>query len=339
MKNTNLTGVIVGGNKGSKGSTKIEAGMVVTGQYHKGLPAGVLVRLSTVVGVVTPQGRISVLETPVSIKGDVVGKQSVRQLPGERTERDALLEAINAETSESLKNSDPVTMVVQSVSADGKMELSESEYLRRNARGELKEGDIITVTVKNVADFGVFCAITPYEDGLVHVSQVKRRPAAPTPGETMEVVVLELKDQPDGKLRCGLSEIGVAVAKQRAIDAKREAEQAAALEAGKAMLPKLVAHVWSTELDQDGRELVEVEGSTGVARVTGNAGDHLKVVFVGDCGGEVAGTLPDAELYCPKASVARVGNNIKVRVIGVDLVTGTVTVSRKGMAKPKAGKK
>lgn len=327
MKNTNLTGVIVGGNKGSKGSTKIEAGMVVTGQYHKGLPAGVLVRLSTVVGVVTPQGRISVLETPVSIKGDVVGKQSVRQLPGERTERDALLEAINAETSESLKNSDPVTMVVQSVSADGKMELSESEYLRRIARGGLKEGDIITVTVKNVADFGVFCAITEYEDGLVHVSQVKRRPAAPTPGEKMEVVVLELKDQPDGKLRCGLSEVGVAAAKQRVIDAKREAEQALALEAGKAMLPKLVAHT------------DEVEGSTGVARVTANGGDHLKVVFVGECGGEVAGTLPDAELFCPKASVSRVGNNIKVRVIGVDLVAGTVTVSRKGMAKAKPGKK
>lgn len=326
MKNNNLMVGVVGGKSGSK-STKIEKGMVVKGKYHKGLPNGVLVKLSEVVGVVTPQGSISVLDTPVVITGNVVGKQGVRQLPGERTERDALLEAINAETTESLNNSDAVTLVVQSVSTDGKMELSESEYQRRQARGTLKVGDIVTLPVKSVAGFGVFCALSEFEDGLVHISQVKRRPAPPAEGEMMEVVVLELKEEPDGKLRCGLSEVGVAAAKQRVLDAKREAAQAASLEAGKALLPKLVAHT------------DEVEGSTGVARVTANGGDHLKVVFVGPCGGEVAGTLPDAELFCPKASVSRVGNNIKVRVIGVDLVAGTVTVSRKGMAKAKAGQK
>lgn len=337
MSNNNLQGV-VGGNKGSKGM-KVEKGMVVKGKYHKGLPNGVLVKLSEVVGVVTPQGNISLLDTPVTIAGNVVGKEGVRQFPGQRDLRDALLEEINKLDAEGLSGADPVTLVVQQVSSDGKMELSESEYLRRHARGTLKPGDIVTLPVKSVAGFGVFCAISEYEDGLVHVSQVKRRPAPPAVGEMMEVVVLELKDEPDGKLRCGLSETGVAQARQSVIDAKRQAEQAAAVSAGKALLPKLVAHVEGKEEDKLGPAVEGVTGTTGKARVTGSAADHLKVVFVGDCGGEVPGTLPDAELFCPKASVSRVGNYISVRVVGVDLTAGTVTVSRKGMTKPKPGKK
>lgn len=335
MKNNDT----VGGNKGNK----IEKGMVVSGKYHKVLDLGVLVELTEVVGVVTPQGNISLLETPVAVKGKVVGKQGVKEFPGNRSERDGLLEALKAATPEDMVTCiGNVNLVVKSVT-EGKgrllIELSESEYLRRKARGDLKEGDIITVEVKNATNFGVFCAVTPYEDGLVHISQVKRRSAAPQPGEKLEVVVVEFKEQDDGKLRCGLSEVGVAAAKAKKVEVAQAAKAALALEAGKALLPKLVAHVEAKEEDKTGPAVEGVEGTVGTARVTGVTPTGLSVVFIGECAGEVPGTLPDDQLFCPKPSVSRVGNLIKVRVIGVDLTAGTVTVSRKGMAKPKPGKK
>lgn len=183
----------------------IKSGMVVRGAYFKALPAGVLVRVKEIVGSVEPDGTVSSLESPVKIEGRVVGKQSVRQFPGDRELRDALLEAIN-DPGIKLSEAAEVLLVVQHVDGD-KMELSEAEYERRSSRP--RAGDIVSARVKNVTSFGVFCAISAYEDGLVHISQVERRYGPPEIGETMEVLVMEMTEEANGKLRCALSETAV----------------------------------------------------------------------------------------------------------------------------------
>lgn len=179
--------------------------MVVRGAYFKALPAGVLVRVKEIVGCVESDGSVSLLDSPVKIEGRVVGKQSVRQFPGDRELRDALLEAIN-DPGIKLAEAAEVLLVVQHVDGD-KMELSEAEYERRSSRP--RAGDIVSVRVKNVTNFGVFCAISAYEDGLVHISQVERRYGPPEIGEIVEVLVTELTEDANGKLRCALSETAV----------------------------------------------------------------------------------------------------------------------------------
>ncbi|MBY0551938.1 MAG: S1 RNA-binding domain-containing protein [Candidatus Obscuribacterales bacterium] len=183
----------------------VKSGMVVRGIYFKPLPAGVLVRIQEVVGNVATDGTLSFLDEPINVEGRVIGKESVRQFPGNRELRDALLDAIH-EPGTNLADAEPVLLVVQQVESE-RIELSEAEYERRAWRPQV--GDIISVTVKNVAKFGVFCAISDYEDGLVHISQVERRPAPPEIGETMEVLVMEMTEEANGKLRCALSETAV----------------------------------------------------------------------------------------------------------------------------------
>ena len=65
---------------------------------------------------------------------------------------------------------------------------------------DLKPGMILTGTVRNVIDFGVFVDIGVHQDGLVHISQVCdkfiRHPSeAVSVGDVVKVVVLEV----DGK--------------------------------------------------------------------------------------------------------------------------------------------
>lgn len=184
---------------------KVSSGMVVRGTYYKPLPAGVLVLVKEIVGSVEVDGSLRIFDEPVKIAGKLVGKESVRQFPGSRELRDALLEAVN-EPNIDLGEVKDVLLVVQRVDAN-KIELSEAEYERRSSRPQV--GDFLTVVVKCVTKFGVFCAISPYEDGLVHVSQVERRYGPPEIGQSMDVVVTEMNEDGNGKLRCALSETAV----------------------------------------------------------------------------------------------------------------------------------
>ena len=62
---------------------------------------------------------------------------------------------------------------------------------------DLKEGMVLTGTVRNVTDFGAFVDIAVHEDGLVHISQIsKRRISNPSQvlkvGDIVQVKVLEV---------------------------------------------------------------------------------------------------------------------------------------------------
>ena len=73
---------------------------------------------------------------------------------------------------------------------------------------DLKPGMILTGTVRNVIDFGVFVDIGVHQDGLVHISQISRgrflkHPSeAVSVGDVVKVAVLEVDEK---KKRISLS--------------------------------------------------------------------------------------------------------------------------------------
>ena len=65
---------------------------------------------------------------------------------------------------------------------------------------DLKPGMVLTGTVRNVIDFGVFVDIGVHQDGLVHISQISskfiRHPSeAVAVGDVVKVVVLEVDEK------------------------------------------------------------------------------------------------------------------------------------------------
>ncbi len=64
---------------------------------------------------------------------------------------------------------------------------------------DLKPGMVLTGTVRNVIDFGVFVDIGVHQDGLVHISQVCEIHPAPlrggVRGDVVKVVVLEVDEE------------------------------------------------------------------------------------------------------------------------------------------------
>lgn len=65
---------------------------------------------------------------------------------------------------------------------------------------DLKPGMVLTGTVRNVIDFGVFVDIGVHQDGLVHISEVcSRRLKHPSEmvkvGDVVDVVVLSVDEQ------------------------------------------------------------------------------------------------------------------------------------------------
>ena len=72
---------------------------------------------------------------------------------------------------------------------------------------DLKPGMVLTGTVRNVIDFGVFVDIGVHQDGLVHISQVSQKfikhpSEVVSVGDIVQVVVLEVDEK---KKRIGLS--------------------------------------------------------------------------------------------------------------------------------------
>ena len=72
---------------------------------------------------------------------------------------------------------------------------------------DLKPGMVLTGTVRNVIDFGVFVDIGVHQDGLVHISQVSQKfikhpSEVVSVGDIVQVVVLEVAEK---KKRIGLS--------------------------------------------------------------------------------------------------------------------------------------
>ena len=72
---------------------------------------------------------------------------------------------------------------------------------------DLKQGMILTGTVRNVIDFGVFVDIGVHQDGLVHISQIsnkflKHPSEAVAVGDIVKVMVLEADEK---KKRISLS--------------------------------------------------------------------------------------------------------------------------------------
>ena len=65
---------------------------------------------------------------------------------------------------------------------------------------DLKPGMVLTGTVRNVIDFGVFVDIGVHQDGLVHISQItdkflKHPSQAVSVGDVVKVVVLEVDEK------------------------------------------------------------------------------------------------------------------------------------------------
>ena len=65
---------------------------------------------------------------------------------------------------------------------------------------DLKPGMVLTGTVRNVIDFGVFVDIGVHQDGLVHISQVcnkfiKHPSEAVSVGDVVRVAVLEVDEK------------------------------------------------------------------------------------------------------------------------------------------------
>ena len=65
---------------------------------------------------------------------------------------------------------------------------------------DLKPGMVLTGTVRNVIDFGVFVDIGVHQDGLVHISQVsnkfiKHPSEAVAVGDVVKVVVLDVDEK------------------------------------------------------------------------------------------------------------------------------------------------
>jgi uncharacterized protein len=65
---------------------------------------------------------------------------------------------------------------------------------------DLKPGMVLTGTVRNVIDFGVFVDIGVHQDGLVHISEVTNRrlkhpSEAVKVGDVVNVVVLSVDEQ------------------------------------------------------------------------------------------------------------------------------------------------
>ena len=65
---------------------------------------------------------------------------------------------------------------------------------------DLKPGMVLTGTVRNVIDFGVFVDIGVHQDGLVHISQVSNRflkhpSEAVSVGDVVKVAVLEVDEK------------------------------------------------------------------------------------------------------------------------------------------------
>ena len=72
---------------------------------------------------------------------------------------------------------------------------------------DLKPGMVLTGTVRNVIDFGVFVDVGVHQDGLVHISQVsskfiKHPSEVVSVGDIVQVVVLEVDEK---KKRISLS--------------------------------------------------------------------------------------------------------------------------------------
>ena len=69
---------------------------------------------------------------------------------------------------------------------------------------DLKPGMVLSVTVRNVIDFGVFVDIGVHQDGLVHISQVsnkfiKHPSEVVSVGDVVKVAVLDV-DQKRGRI-------------------------------------------------------------------------------------------------------------------------------------------
>ena len=65
---------------------------------------------------------------------------------------------------------------------------------------DLKPGMVLTGTVRNVIDFGVFVDIGVHQDGLVHISQVSQKfikhpSEVVSVGDIVQVVVLEVDEK------------------------------------------------------------------------------------------------------------------------------------------------
>ena len=65
---------------------------------------------------------------------------------------------------------------------------------------DLKPGMVLTGTVRNVIDFGVFVDIGVHQDGLVHISQIsdkfiKHPSEAVAVGDIVKVVVLDVDEK------------------------------------------------------------------------------------------------------------------------------------------------
>lgn len=74
---------------------------------------------------------------------------------------------------------------------------------------KLKVGDVVSGTVKNIANYGVFVTLFPSVDGLIHITDLSwEKVSDPSTivkvGQSISVVILDIKKNKDGKNRISL---------------------------------------------------------------------------------------------------------------------------------------
>lgn len=95
-------------------------------------------------------------------------------------------------------------IVSNKVIVDEKIALEAHDKLNK-----LKVGDVVSGTVKNIANYGVFVTLFPSVDGLIHITDLSwEKVSDPSTvvkvGQSISVVILDIKKNKDGKNRISL---------------------------------------------------------------------------------------------------------------------------------------
>lgn len=220
-----------------------------------------------------------------------------------------------------LKEGDEMTVRVLEVAEDTakggfKIGLSARDAARESDLRAL-EGSVITVEAKNFltkkgqrGDYrvGVFAALTAFDDGLVHVSELEGGPKrldTLKKGDKLEVVIKSITADGDS-FRIALSEVEAKAAK---VAVKTAAEQAQRAERAAQVLPTIA-----------------VDAVLMARNLKTGRSDGLELLL-DDC---VPAFLPTSDFNCPPASVKNT-QQLKVKVVSVDAEAGTVLVTRMGL--------
>lgn len=308
----------------------IVKGMIVKAKFERVLrktgeqPKNVLLRLTHIIGQVNADDQLEMFNQPQAVVGTIIGKEYVGEFPLDNiAQRDEAMESlVAAEDSKVIGELAPVDLEVLEVETFGgrlHVKLSESKYQKRAARGGLKLGDVRKFKVKSLAGFGVFVAISEYEDALLHRNEQLPRQNLKV-GDEVEAMVTEQLPDPRKGTKWGVSQLAIKRKAEEAATEQRKQREQAALQAEADRRLRQKTLVGSLKVATD-----DSEGTLGTAKVVRDRGDALVVVF----NDTFDGVVPNDKLVFSKPSVATAGKTFQAEVVGVNLETGEVTLKGK----------